>query len=158
MAEVKKPTKKQKKGRPTEYKPEFCDMMRKFFLSPKQKIVHDCEYFQNGQLKRKKPVVLPPQYPTIERFAHSVLGVAVSTVYKWEKTYPKFREACEYARDEQKAHLLTLGLSKDFDPGFAKFLLSVRYPDEYRETQEMTHSGGLDIRVNYGKTAEEKKA
>jgi hypothetical protein len=146
---IKKP--KNKVGRPTDYRDEYCERMIEYFKSPKRKIIYDIEKFQNGELKRKKPIAFAPQLPTIQRFAIFELGVAPSTLYKWEEVHPEFHEICEIARELEKMHLAEGGLNKDYDASFEKFLLMARWPEEYKNGEDPPEGQKLEINVTYGK-------
>jgi len=132
------------------YKPEFCDALYKFFYELRKGEALETEYFPDGEVKRER--LAPPVFPTFEMFARSI-DVDNSSFYKWEKKYPAFKRAMDAGRAAQKAWLQQMGLSKEFDPQFAKFLLSVRFKDEFGEVQRVEGDFGLDIVVNYGKGA-----
>jgi len=142
--------KKQQNEEPIEYTPAFCEKMLAFFKIPRQRIVYDIERFQNGELKRKKPVLFAPEYPTLDRFARSI-GLTLPVLYQWEKQYPEFAEACAAARQIQKDCIIVNALNRNFDAGFSKFLLCARFPEEFSEKQEHPDSTGLDIHILYGK-------
>lgn len=135
------------------YTPEVCEKLVRYFHYPKQKIVYDVEKFQSGELKRKKPVPLEPEYPTFDRFARQI-GVTVPTLYEWEKQYPEFAEACTAARETQKSCVIVNALNRNFDAGFSKFLLCAKFPEEFADRQD-SFEGGLDIHITYGKESED---
>ncbi len=132
-----------------EYKPEFCEKLLRYFYEPKQKIAYDVENFQSGELKRKKPVLFAPEYPTLARFARQI-GVTVPILYEWERRYPEFAEACAEARESQKSCVIVNALNRNFDAGFSKFLLCKKFPEEFAE-ESAPQSAGVDIRISYGK-------
>ena len=134
------------------YTDDMGEKLIKYFYDLKRGESTETEYFADGEVKREKPGA--PIYPTFEMFARSI-GVDNSSLYLWEKEYPKFKEAMDMGRDAQKAWLQQLGLSKVFDPNMAKYLLSVRWRDEFGEVQKVEGGLGLDIVVNYGKKKEE---
>lgn len=133
-----------------EYKPEFCEKLLRHFSYPRQKIVYDMENFQSGELKRKKPVIFAPEYPTFYRFARQI-GATVPILAAWEKRYPEFAEACAEAREAQKSCVVVNALNRNFDAGFSRFLLSKKFSDEFPEAPDAPGSAELEIHIVYGK-------
>ncbi len=101
--EVKKP----KMGRPSKYKPEYCDEMINFFNKP---------LFQ--QVNGEK---LPSFFPTFEKFAVQI-KVARDTLSEWKVVHPEFSAAYATCKDLQKDHIQQFGLLGLYNPGFAKFV------------------------------------
>jgi len=137
-----------------EYTPELCGQLLKYFSDTEQKIVYDVENFQSGELKRKKPVPFSPEYPTFDRFARRI-GVTVPALVQWERQYPEFAAACAAARELQKNCVIVNALNRNYDAGFSKFLLCAKFPEEFSDRHEPPDSGGLDIRITYGKESGE---
>ena len=103
-------------GRPTDYKPEFCD-----------------EVVQFGK-----------QGKSITQIA-CLLDVGKATVYRWEEQFPEFRDALIRAREfaqmwwEDQGQL---GLTADkFQGSLWAKQVSCRFPDDYREKQDLNLGG-----------------
>lgn len=62
------------------------------------------------------------EYPTFSHFARCV-GLPLAQLESWRQEIPAFRAVWEECRARQKAKLICGGLTKTFDPSFAKFLL-----------------------------------
>lgn len=62
------------------------------------------------------------EYPTFSTFARRV-GLPLAQLELWKREVPAFAAVWEECRARQKARLITGGLTKSFDPSFAKFLL-----------------------------------
>lgn len=56
-----------KVGCPTKYKKKYCnDIIEYFNISP-QSCIYKEEYFQDGQLKSKTPIIIANEFPTFQR-------------------------------------------------------------------------------------------
>lgn len=89
--------------------------------------------------------------PTIEGFAQFI-DVNKTTLYEWEKLYPKFSNALEKIREEQRKRLLDNGLSGDYNPVIAKLVLSANHG--MAERSELTGPNGQPL---YNPSADDVK-
>lgn len=101
-------------GRPTAYRPEYCDALRAYFKSPESWRVNETNAGAAQVLSSDK-------IPTIQRFGVN-LGVSDSTLYNWAKKHPDFAEAMAFASSAQKAFLMELGAAGVASP-FIMFML-----------------------------------
>ncbi len=108
-------------GRPTKYKPEFCEEVDKYLKKSRD------EHYQllrgsstNGETYENKIRV---KLPTLEGFA-SFIGIGLSTVEEWKRKYPIFQRAFEKIMVEQKKRLIDSGLSNDYNSTIAKLILA----------------------------------
>lgn len=62
------------------------------------------------------------EYPTFSSFARRV-GLPLAQLESWQRDIPAFHAVWEECRARQKSALIQGGLTKRFDPSFAKFLL-----------------------------------
>lgn len=107
-------------GRPTKYTEDVIDKCYEFFdVEPYTKVEEEV-----ASAGRKVKVIKerPTLMPSIAGFAAS-LYVNKSTIYEWAKKNPEFSDALDWARIQQERLLIMLGLSGDYNSGFAKFLL-----------------------------------
>lgn len=102
-------------GRPTKYKPEYCDMAIKFM--------------RDG-------------YSTKAFAGH--IGVALSSVYKWRDEHPEFDDAIEAAQaagalwwEDRLRHVAQTG---DGNASAAIFGVKNRSREEWKDRQEHEHS------------------
>lgn len=107
-------------GRPTKYKPDYCDSVIAYFTIPPQQTVYKETYYANGQLKSKEPVVLANQFPTIYGFA-SEIGVNKDTIYQWIKDHKEFSDAFTRAQELQHNIWLVNGMGGQYNSQFAQF-------------------------------------
>jgi transposase-like protein len=105
-------------GAPTKYKPEFCN-----------------EIIQS----------MAEGYSLTAAAAD--LGVHRDTVYEWEKTIPEFSDAVKLARAKRTRKLEQDLLSAESGPMVTSriFALKNACAEEWREKQEIEHSGGLNL-------------
>lgn len=113
-------------GRPTEYKPEYCEQAEVYLM--------ECEdtLTERGKLQVK--------LPTTDGFAR-FLGVARSSLYLWEKSHPEFSDALDKIRNEQQERLLNMGLSGDYNPTIAKLVLSSNHGMREKTETDVTSGG-----------------
>lgn len=111
-------------GRPTKYKPEFCQT------------VIDCG--KDGMSKTEMAVEC---------------GVSWSTFHDWMDAHPEFRDAVKDAARQSQAwwerngRLATFGQVDGFNATSYIFQMKNRFPDDWRDKQERELSGGLSINV-----------
>lgn len=102
--------KKNKGGRPTKYKPEYCDAIIEFF---------DRERERRRELNGKEEVV-GAHLPQFADFAHSI-GVDYDTLLNWRDKYPDFFGAYKKAKKLQESVLVQNTLQGHYNPAFAIF-------------------------------------
>ena len=115
-------------GRPSKYKPEFCDKAEEYLQA------HQDAYGERLEVK----------LPTIDGFA-IYLEVTKPTLYDWEKEYPEFSYALGLIRKEQKERCLNNGLSGSYNATIAKLILSSNHGMSEKSTTEVTGQGGKDL-------------
>lgn len=116
-------------GRPTKYKPEFCQRLMRFFEGKPFRDVKLHHYKGKGE---NREVVwtdikrMANKLPTLVEFAKSI-KVCYATVYNWQdEKHPSFHreflESFTRAKELQKNFLLQNGLLGLYNPIFAKFV------------------------------------
>lgn len=106
---------KKKVGRPTKYKPEYCDLIIEFFSEqPESKMTERGHISVTGKL------------PTFESFA-TKLQVSVDTLHEWRTVHTDFSEAYTRAKAMQRDAMMQHGLTGAYNPAFTKFLLSANH-------------------------------
>ncbi len=108
-----------KTGRPTKFKPEYCQKMIEFFNVPT--FIQSKKTFttKNGTVI-EEPVKVLNLLPTFERFAEN-LEVTVGTMLQWKKQSRAFSQAYTRAEQMQKDWLVQGGVSGIANPIFTKF-------------------------------------
>jgi len=124
---------KSPKGRPTTYKPEFCEKLIEFFdIEPYCEIpIEHYEYVKanNETVQRVKWVDfkrVPNKLPTLRNFAKSI-NIPISTVYDWlnpkhDSFQADFSDAFTHAREIRKDFLIQNGLQGFYPPLSFKFV------------------------------------
>lgn len=108
-------------GRPTKYKPEFCDRV--------------VELGRQGASKAEMALDL---------------DIAMSTFDVWQNEKSDFSEAVKRAEEfsrgwwEMKGRLATFD-SKDFNPTSYIFQMKNRFSEHWRDKRETEHSGKLNL-------------
>jgi len=117
-----------KDGRPTAYRPKYCQELIDFFDREPYREVETPHYDKsgNGNVVWTETKTVPNRYPTIRDFAHKI-EVGVSTVYDWlepkHNSYQlKFSEAFTQAQVLRKDFLIHNGLLGLHNPAYAKFV------------------------------------
>lgn len=108
-----------KLGRPTKYKPEYCEAIIKYFnIEPHFEtpvVITDKKGNTREEIK-----FIPSDLPLLCGFAVSI-GVSSSKLSIWAKKHKEFRKALKIAKDCQKKILVTNGLKGLYSPAFAIF-------------------------------------
>lgn len=111
-----------KVGRPTKWKDAFCDAV----------IEHMAEGY------------------SLESFAGEI-GVAADTCYDWQKTKPEFSEAIKIGRAKASTvwekRLAKLASTGEGNATACIFALKNRFPEAWRDKQELAHSGGVVVNI-----------
>jgi hypothetical protein len=97
----KKPNGKNATGRPTDYKPEYCQMM--------------LDFFDVGGTE------IPERLPTFTGFA-ATIGKTRKTIRDWRKDNPEFLTTFMRCKDRQREVWLQNALTNKYNPQFAKFV------------------------------------
>ena len=137
----------EKRGRPTKYKPEFCEKIIDFFSG---------DPYERYKDKDGNPTGLPPKLPTIERFSDSI-GVSKRTLYDWGKKHVDFLHAIEKAQQKEKLFLMDAALAGIYDRQYSIFIrngMTDGMPNIHRcrtirnkqiKIQESTVSGAITV-------------
>lgn len=107
-----KNNKKNKIGRPTKYREEYCERVIEFFSGERYKVTGE----NDGKLSKTAN-----DLPTFERFASSI-DVHVDTLHEWKKVHPSFSESYKKAQQLQKDFLITNALLGLYNNTFSIFL------------------------------------
>lgn len=139
----KKPNGKNATGRPSKYKPEYCDEIIEFFNQPPYEDFEIPHYDKHGAVKWNDIKRMPRKLPTLVEFANHI-KVGVSTVYDWidnkHSSYQKkFSDTFIRAKKIQENFLIQNGLQGLYNPLFAKFV-AINLTD-MRDKTEVEHSG-----------------
>lgn len=143
------------RGAPSDYKPEYCDALIKYFDVPPYREIPETWYNPDGSVKREsmKLVANPPAH--IGGFARSI-GVSKVTVYEWAKRYPDFAYSLLHARDMRRAMIIDNALSGLYNPLFAKLAAANLFG--WHDRQDVNHTGEVkSVIIRYHKPEREGK-
>ena len=106
-------------GRPSKYKPEYCDQLIAFFDQP---LTHTLKktYTTKAGTVIEEDIQKPNLIPTFEMFANSI-GTLTTTLDDWSKKNPEFHHAYMRAKQMQKNFLSQNALNGGYNPVFSKF-------------------------------------
>ncbi len=142
-----------KGGRPTKYKPEYCQQIIDYFSVQPQQTVYKKEYFKDGTIKSEVPITLPAQFPTFQGFAQEI-GVNTSTLYEWVNEYKEFSESFTRAKEIQEKIWLINSMGNLYNSQFAQFF--GKNCLGYKDKTEIEHTGepGLIAVANFNSLPE----
>ncbi len=129
------------RGRPTKYKKKYCNEMIEYFDKQPQSCMYKEEYFSDGQLKSKVPIMIAIEFPTFQGFANEI-GINIDTLYEWKKQHKEFSEAYTRAKQIQEKIWLVNGMSGLYNAQFAQFF--GKNCLGYKDKQE-----NINIETNY---------
>lgn len=105
-------------GRPTKYKPEYCQQIIDFFSDNNNKL------------------------PFFSAFARTI-GIPEETVIDWQDQDEDFRRAYKICKDIQKEKLIEGGLSGKYNPTFAIF--TAKNLTDMKDQVETTHNVNINV-------------
>lgn len=121
MAKKAKTTKEKRPiGRPTKYKPEFCEEIIKYFDQPLYIYEEEERMSASGAVKIVS-VKRANDMPTFEGFAVDVCKCDPDKLSIWAKKHEDFRGAMKKAKGLQKKFLFNHTINGNYNASFAKF-------------------------------------
>jgi hypothetical protein len=113
-------SKTSKKGRPTKYKPEYCQALIDYFDKPLYTKVIQQKMSASGVVKDIE-VSVATDMPTFEGFAVDICKVCHDTILEWCKVHRDFSEAYKRAKEYQKRFVFSHTMNGNYNASFAKF-------------------------------------
>ncbi len=88
---------------------------------------------------------------TNEQIAHN-MGIAEGTLYEYIKKYPKINEVLKRGKEvvDREVENALLNEAKKGNVTAIIFWLKNRKPKQWRDKQDIEHSGGLHIEIEWG--------
>ena len=86
-------------------------------------------------------------FPTFEGYGIRI-GVLAETLKNWTNTHPRFRDAHALCEQIQKERLIVGGLTRSFEPSFAKFIASNNHGMREKVEQEVKADTTLEVKIN----------
>lgn len=120
-------------GRPTKYSPLIIKKTKEYIASCKDEVT---EFWKTrGEKSDSYDRLLTVKLPTVQGLALH-LGINEDTIVEWGELYPEFSASVRALKSEQARRLIDNGLSGDYNPQMAKFLLSANHG--LREKSDVT--------------------
>jgi hypothetical protein len=133
-------------GRATLYREEYCAELIKYVSEPPTKVIYETRRNNAGMVIQKIPKIVAAGYPSFKGFAAKI-GVTEKTLLEWKEKHEEFGEAYELAKDMQAHLLLQNGLNRQYDPGFARFLLEACHGVVAKTIN--VHEAGTGCEINF---------
>lgn len=138
---------KRSKGRPTSYKPEYCQEIIDFFSCRPYEVTKD---FKHGRQE------IPNELPTMIKFAMKI-GVDTDTLVQWSHHQEDFTVAYKKAKKLQEQFISENAIRNNYNAAFAIFMLKniSKWRDEedksWSDKTELTGENGepLQIKVEF---------
>lgn len=150
MTKRKNPEDLLPRGRPTDYKEEYCNQLIEFFNieAYEEMILPD----RSGGKKRE---IIPCKFPTLARFACNI-GVTRETLWEWSTTklpngelkYPNFSNAYKRAKEFQESILVEGAMAGAFNSTFSIF--TAKNVFGWKDKQEVENTGTVEINYHGG--------
>jgi hypothetical protein len=123
-------------GRPTSYRPEYCDEIIEYFDVPfsEQKLVGKVTGKNNYTKEEYKEVGCPMRF--LSGFARHI-KVDTSTLFEWCNKHPEFSKAFTRAKELQAEMLHSNSLKGLYDARYAVF--SAKNMTEWRDKVDIDH-------------------
>ena len=144
---------RRKVGRPTKYKPEYCEKLIKFFNKEPYIEKKTQEVDKKGNKKTITKHIVT-DLPLLCKFAADI-GVNQDTLHEWSKNHKEFSEAMKTAKEMQKNILVINGLRGNYDTGFAKFVAINATDMVDKKEHDLSLSGGVDNKLDINVTFDE---
>lgn len=106
-------------GRPTTYRPEYCQQIIDYFAKPKFHLEDVLIQTKHGEKVVRK--LICDYFPTLYGFAASI-GVWSQTILDWVKIHSDFNEAYMHAKDLQRDNLSQGGLLEAYNAQITQFI------------------------------------
>lgn len=108
-------------GRPSLYKPEYCDQIIAFFDQPKTRQILKSHTTGKNDYEKDEYITVPNELPTISKFARSI-KVSKSTIYEWAKEHKEFSDTLQEVSELYKEFLNDNALAGYYNPIYSKFV------------------------------------
>jgi hypothetical protein len=130
-------------GRPTDYKPEYCEKIIEWFeIAPNREV--EIPHYKDGGVTWNDYKTVANKLPKFHEFAKSI-GVVHQTLHNWCDSHVEFFEAFTRAKELQKYFLIENGLNGCYNPTFAIFVSKNITDMKDKQEVEDHHTGEIII-------------
>ena len=139
-----------KRGRPTTYKPEYCQQIINFFSTPQLTEDKEITWTTKSGTVKREIVKVANRLPTMEKFAIDI-GTYPQTLLDWCKRFSEFNEAYSRAKAYYKEFLNQNALSGRYNERYATFLAINTTDMRQTQTVDISQSGPIVLKIKeYG--------
>jgi len=148
-----------KVGRPSTYKPEYCNDLLTFFekarnLLKKEEIGRPRTKQTERPSTKKDPIYYKKKYPivllpTLERFS-TLAKIPLITMTGWKKQHPEWKETVAQCMAIQKDMLIQMTLNGYYNAATAKLILQNCHG--FTEKEEVTNKGTITLKFDHQDT------
>lgn len=139
--EVPKP--KHAGGRPTDYRPEYCEQIIEFFSGELTKKLKKKITTKQGAVIEEE-IEVANDLPTLVSFARKI-GTSRQRLYEWEKVHPEFKDALSRARELGENFMVQNAITGRYNPKAFVFIAQNYTP--MRDKLEHTGEGGGPLAI-----------
>lgn len=107
-------------GRPSKYKPEYCQQIIEYFDIEPYKTITVTFTYKNGDTKDEEKEVAN-DLPLLSEFARKI-GVCHDTLIEWTNVHPEFSEAYKKAKKLQERNWIACSLKGLYSQPFTIFM------------------------------------
>lgn len=111
--------KKHPGGRPTKYRPEYCEDLVRFFDRPLTKTVTETIFLKGIPVERE--IEVANDFPYLIRWCQDK-DISFDTLNEWTRVHPEFSEAFKRAKKLQEMFLVHNTLTGRFNSNFASLV------------------------------------
>jgi hypothetical protein len=141
-------------GRPTKYKPEYCQQLIKFFSGPRTELIVKAEITGKNEYHKTEYARVAKELPTLAKFARKI-GVNKDTIVsEWVKKYPEFSDAYNTVKELQKEFLIDNGLAGLYPP--ASYIFTAKNITDMKDKSEVDQNikGSISLTDLFNKAKE----
>lgn len=133
--------KKHPGGRPSKYKPEYCEEIIEFFSVEPYREVEVTHRNKKGE-EWTTSELRANKLPFFSAFARKI-NVDDDTLGRWCEAYPEFCGAYKKCKSLQKEFMIHNAISGLYNP--ASFIFTAKNITDMRDKQEVEHSGSVNV-------------
>jgi hypothetical protein len=129
-------------GRPTKYRPEYCQSIIDYF-SIEPNYEQELNHYKNGEVNFVDKKVKANKLPTFHGFAATIGLTDTKTMLDWCKIHPDFCHSYARAKELQKHFIAENALNGAYNANFSQFLL--HNISDWKIKQEKEQEGQINI-------------
>lgn len=129
-------------GRPTKYKPEYCQQIIEFIKAGGDEIKRPTVVSLGAKAGSEIVDHVVGKLPGLFQDFALEIGVTMECLSEWCKVYPEFSESYKKAKKIQESQMIVGGTSGAYQQAFTIFMLKNCHG--WRDKTDVEHSGKID--------------